>query len=343
MYKRLLFSAVFLMTAAHAYADDKPDKVESIGSRLNSIISDNWNAIFLLIAAGCALAGLFMLCRGLVGIVSSASSGGRESASGPLIMIVAGAMLIALPDVAGIGMKSLFGVARGGATLGSEQLDYSDQQGAYSGDFTAALLGSDNASLSSPQNCLQAAKPAECMTGNLAKGTIPALIFFANAIAYIGGFWILGTTIINLARQSQGQNTGQGNLTKIAVAAALMNAPALFQILTKTILGVGNSTVSDSGALNSSSPLLKYEMGSGIQALEAMSGVLANVFTILVFFGVFAYLKGIFMLKGVAEGRSNGTFGQALVLILSGVLLANSKAGLCIAAVSFGVGQACGV
>lgn len=333
-------AALIFMTTTALAADEKP-KVMTIGGRVNDMIAENWNAVFLALAIICMVTGLFLLAKGLVALVATSSQ--REKPSAALSMILVGVLMISLPDVAGIGMQSLFGQVRGGSTLGSETLDYSDQPNGMNADVLSSLLGNGVPSIAAPENCLGSKMPAECISGNLAKGSIPALLFALYAMGFLAGFLILAGALLGLARSSQGQPTGQGYLAKIAIAMLLMNAPYFFQILTYTILGTSDTTVDISGSINTTSSLLKYDGATSIVALQQMSQLVGHLFTILAFFGAFAFVRGIFMLKAVAEGKGKGSYGSALVFMASGVLLGNAKATAALFAGSVGFGGVFGL
>lgn len=317
----LLVPALLMSIASNAHA---ADKTATVGNRLNAIINDNWNAVFLLVAIASAVAGLFLLCKGLVALVAATSQ--REKPSTGLTLIFIGILLVSLPDVAGIGGKSILGMARGGATLGSAELDYSDKENGAARNLTSALLGAGTPDSQEPANCLSSSTPAHCIAGNLANAAAPQAIFAIYALAMIAGFILIARELLALARNASGQQHGQGFLVRIGIGVLLMNAPYLFQILTYTILGSDQQIVAASGSLNSSSTLLEYKMSGGAQALQQMSGLIGHLFTILAVAGTFAFVRGIFMLKAVSEGRGQGSYGAALVFMAGGILLANMKA-----------------
>jgi hypothetical protein len=110
----------------------------------------------------------------------------------------------------------------------------------------------------------------------------------------------------------------------------LMNAPMAFQFMSTTVFGNSESTLSLTG-LNASSGLLTYDSGSRIDIVIRYAALIGYSFTILAFFGAWAYIRGIYMVKGVAEaGRQAGSYGMAGVYMVAGILMANAKASTCV-------------
>jgi uncharacterized membrane protein HdeD (DUF308 family) len=62
----------------------------------------------------------------------------------------------------------------------------------------------------------------------------------------------------------------------------------------------------------------------------AYSQLLSNAFVILVFFGAWAFVRGVFMFKGVAEGKQQGSYGMAFTYTIAGIMLANAKFSTCL-------------
>lgn len=304
---------------------------DTIGNRLQAIVSDTWNPLFLLVAVGFGVVGLWMFARGLMklSVVSERPGGANDyGLLSPLSYIAIGAGLIALPDAAGIGMFSVLGAARGGSTLGSTGLDFSDggSTGNWLGGITGGTVGVGNV-----QNCLaDTVAPAACMAKNIATNVIPMAVMALFAMVFIFGLMIFANALIQIAKdQESGGRNGQGGaVTKLITAALLMNAPVAFNLATQTLLG-REGTINQIGNV-ASSDLLRYTSGSSLEIVKKYTELIGHAFTILVFFGAWAFVRGIFMIKAVVEGRSQqGSFGMAGVYIIAGVLMANAKVSTC--------------
>lgn len=316
-------AAVSILIPSAALAQD------TIGNRLQAIVTDTWNPFFLLVAVGSGIMGLLMMARGLykLAVVGERMGGANNHGfSSPLLHLAVGAALIALPDAAGIGMMSVLGSARGGSTLGGSGLDFSE--GGISGNWLSGITGG-TVGVGGVQNCLvDTVAPAACMAKNIASNVVPMAVMALFAATFIFGLTIFISGLLQIAK-NQEMNGGQQQpfLGKMVMAVLLMNAPVAFNLATQTMLG-------REGTLNSignvvDSDLLKYTTGSSLEIVKKYTELIGHAFTILVFFGAWAFVRGVFMVKAVAEGRRDGTYGMAGVYIVAGVLMANAKVSTC--------------
>lgn len=304
-----------------------PASAQTIGGRLSAIVQDVWNPLFLLAAIGSALLGLFVFVRGLMKIVEAAQSGGREGFGPGITHIVVAAFLIALPDAAGIGMTSILGAARGGGELGASSLDLGND--GVGGNFLESLTGG-LASVGAVDNCLLAQAPATCMAKNIAQNVIPMAVMMLFAMVFIVGLIAFASAIMDIARSSERGNQTRGQVTRIVTAVLLMNAPLFFTIMTTTLLNPTDSPITV-GGLNTGSSMLSYPADSPLEIVQNFTQLIGHSFTILAFFGAWAFVRGIFMVKSVAEGgRQGGSYGMAATYIVAGILLANSKFSACL-------------
>lgn len=311
-----------MAAAAPAYA-----QAPTIGDRLSSIVTEVWNPFFLLIAVGVAVTGLFIFFRGMMKIVEAAQSGGRGGFGPGITHIVVAVFLIALPDAAGIGMTSVLGSARGGATLGSGALDYNDR--GMSGSFLDAITGG-LATVGEVDNCLVSEAPATCMAKNIAVNVIPMAVMMLFAMVFLVGLVAFASAIIDIAKASERGDNSRGHVTRIVTSVLLMNAPLFFTMLTTTLLNPNDSPITTTG-LNVRSTMLSYPAGSTLEVVQRFTELIGHSFTILAFFGAWAFVRGIFMIKSVAEkGPQSGSYGMAAVYIVAGILLANSKFSACL-------------
>lgn len=312
---------VFLPMEAHA-------EVNTVGDALKGFVENVWNPLFLLISVLAAVGGLWMMARGLMKLTEAAHDRNGRHHYGPgIAWIVVGAMLIALPDAAGIGMTSVLGAARGGGTLTGAGLDYNN---GITGSWYSAMTGG-SAAVGGVDNCISASDPAVCMASNIARNAVPMGVMAIFSLVFLSGLVGFAMTLIDMAKGSEGHGHSKGHVTRLVTTALLMNAPLAFNFMANTMFGSGlDSTISDVG-LNGSSSLLTYTSGSTIDIVVRYSRLIGYGFTILTFFGAWAYVRGIFMVKGVAEnGKNGGSYGMAAVYIVAGVLMANAKASTCI-------------
>lgn len=312
-----------LVVAGEARADDT---VNTVGEKLVGLISNIWNPLFLLIAVVAALGGIWMVAKGLMKLSEAANDRGGKGYGPGLAWIVVGAMLIALPDSAGMGMTTIFGEARGGGYLTGAELDYKD---GLTGEFLIKLTGGTVAP-GGVTNCLGVDDPAVCMARNIAVNAVPMGIMVLFSLVFLAGLVGFAMTLVDMAKHADGRDQSRAHITRLVVCALLMNAPMAFSFMSKTMFGTDASTLTLTG-LNGGSSLLEYTSGSKIDIVIRYSALIGYAFTILAFFGAWAYIRGIFMVKGVAEaGRNAGSYGMAGVYIVAGILMANAKASTCV-------------
>lgn len=322
--KSLMVALPTVLVAGNALAAGGTDN--TVGSILKGIIDNVWNPLFLLIAVVAALGGIWMMAKGLMKLVESASDRGGRGVAPGLAWIVVGALLIALPDAAGMGMQTIFGAAKGGGALTGAGLDYKD---GMSGDWLTAMTAG-TFSPGGVTDCLDADDPAVCMARNLATNAVPMGIMALFSLVFLAGLVGFAMTLIDMAKGADGRDQSKSHITRLVICAMLMNAPMAFSFMSTTLFGTSESTLGLNG-LNYASGLLKYDSGSKIEIVMRYSKLIAYSFTILAFFGAWAYIRGIFMVKGVAEaGRQAGSYGMAGVYMVAGILMANAKASTCV-------------
>jgi hypothetical protein len=324
--KSLLVAIPAVMFAGTAMAASGTDN--TVGSILKGLVDNVWNPLFLLIAVVSALGGIWMIAKGLMKLVEAANDRGGKGVAPGLAWVVVGALLIALPDAAGMGMQTIFGAARGGGTLDGAGLDYKD---GVTGDWLSAMTGG-TFSPGGVTDCISSSvsDPAVCMARNLAVNAVPMGIMALFSLVFLAGLVGFAMTLIDMAKGADGRDQSKSHITRLVICAMLMNAPMAFSFMSTTVFGTSESTLSLTG-LNSGSGLLKYDSGSKIDIVTRYSQLIAYSFTILAFFGAWAYIRGIFMVKGVAEGgRQAGSYGMAGVYMVAGILMANAKASTCV-------------
>ncbi|MBY3155517.1 hypothetical protein HFO56_24630 [Rhizobium laguerreae] len=317
----LLVPAV-MVVAGEARADTS----NTVGEKLVGLIENVWNPLFLLIAVVAAVGGIWMMARGLMKLAEAASDRGGKGIAPGLVWILVGALLIALPDAAGMGMNTVFGAARGDGELSGAGLDYND---GVTGNYFTIMTGGTVAP-GDVVNCLGGDDPAVCMARNIATNAVPMGIMVLFSLVFLAGLAGFAMTLVELAKGVDGRDQSKSHITRLVISIMLMNAPMAFSFMSQTVFGTSNSTLTLNG-LNSGSSLLSYTSGSKIDIVVRYSALIGYSFTILAFFGAWAYIRGIFMVKGVAEaGRNAGSYGMAGVYMVAGILMANAKASTCV-------------
>ena len=311
----------------HAYSQSTSG---TLGQTLANFISNVWQPFFLLIATLSAIAGIILVVRGLLRIVEiSRQPFGYEGISTATISLGAGVLLLVLPDVAGIGMLTVLGEIQGGGTLGGSALDYNDRID-YQGNFLDQIFGGIS-NIEPVQTCINlnadsfnnSTNAVECMTRNLARNVIPIAIFILFALTFIIGFAGLAFNIIGLIIASQRQLRTSSILASMLVNVILMNVPFLFRIVANTLISPSSAVFTGQG-LNSSSSLLTWTATDS--SFQNWCDLFSHLTIILLFFGAFAFVRGVYMIKAVAEtGHQRGSFSMASVYMIAGLFLANLK------------------
>lgn len=308
----------------------------TIGDRLQAGISDMVGPILFVITMISTLGGVILFAKGLMKLKDAS---GDRGAVGPSMMTIAAAtLLIALPEVAGIGMTSVMGgsglLGRNDFTVADRVLD-GDSASSRSGTPSSKLAGM--AAVTAPENCMSLAGGGNagnggavpCMARNLAKNVVPIGVIAVFGFVFLAGLWTFGSALFELARShgQEGRGTPPGWWAKVLAAILMMNGPPFFMAVTRTIMGNEANTVGASG-LNAGSSLLTYNI-TGVNVLAQYTELIGHLFTILVLFGVLAFVKGIFVIKSASERQGNATFSHGVVFMVAGVLLANSKLSTC--------------
>lgn len=173
------------------------------------------------------------------------------------------------------------------------------------------------------------------MGANIARNVIPMGIMALFAIVFLVGLISFALAIIDMAKSSERGDNRPGKITRLVTSILLMNAPLFYTVVTSTMLGDIDNPIGLDG-LKASSSLLSYPVNSNIEIVQRFSQLLGHAFTILTFFGAWAFIRGIFMVKGVAEGRGQGSYGMAITYMVAGILMANSKFSACAILGTFG-------
>lgn len=319
---KLLPIVLLAMLPAQAQAQ------ETVGGRLQDIIGNLSGPALFLISIACFAGGLWLLIRGLVKLKDA--SGNNEQTGGALLTIVAAVLLVALPEVAGVGMMTAVG---GGGIMGQGDLQAARatlDAGYVSGASSVSDQLKGMATVTAPENCLsEGAEGVTCMARNLAVNAVPIGIIAVFVAVFIAGVWGFGAALFELTKAQPGQrNLPDGWWGRLIFSVLLMNGPVLLAIVSQTILG-NNGTIQQSG-LQSGSSLLSYSIQTGAQ-FKQYEDLIGYLFIILALFGAIAFVRGIFVMKAAGEGRGGGgaSYGHGIVFMVAGVLLANAKISTC--------------
>lgn len=333
----ILLAVPATVLSTHARAEP------SVGGRLAGILTELWGPLLFLIVALAFVAGLWLFARGLVRLKDAAiddSRGYRGTLGEGVLHLFAASLLVALPEAAGVGVSTITGLdfnlfgsydelahltrtldigtgASGSVNLGEFETSKVNQ-----------LLSSIGA-IMEPDNCYASDDPVNCMARNVARNAVPVSILALFAFMFLYGLATFGTSIMDLAKSQTGANrlVPQGWGAKFATSVLLMNGPFVFYATSSTLLG--QSVILDTG-LNAASSLLSYTVGGeSNDFLQRYQKLIGYTLQILAFFGVWAFVRGLLMLKMTAEGKSQTTYASGLVFMISGILLANAKASTC--------------
>jgi len=322
-----------LVLAAASVASGPAWAQPTLGDRLASIGGELWTPFVFLIACGSFLGGLALLGIGLMKLAKQHETRGGLWESG-LAHLLAAALLISLPDAAGVGLKTVYGTTAVGTTLGSAALDVG-QDGAAPGSNPMSGLVGNLATVGTVEDCLAKDAPAACMGANIARNAIPMAVWTLFAFATLAGLFQFASAIMDLVKGQQQGGPPKGLAVKFITAILLINSIGLYTLASKTVLGNEDNPIGE-GGLNASSNMLTYSVEPAFEVLKKYAELIGHAFTILAFFGAWAFVRGVFMLRSAAEGKGQGSFGMAMVYIVAGILLANAKYSTCVIMTTLG-------
>src|SRR3546814_8249601 len=88
---------------------------------------------------------------------------------------------------------------------------------------------------------------------------------------------------------------------------------------------LGQSVVLNTG-LDTASPLLSYTASSSADDFfQKYEELIGYVLQILTFFGVWAFVRGMLMVKMTAEGKQQQSYMYGIVFIVAGILLRSEE------------------
>lgn len=327
--KRILF-AVAAMTAMSgpAFAQD----ASTVGDRLQSLIGSLSGPALFLVSIAAFVGGLWLLVRGLVRLKDASSH--NEGTGGALITIVAAVFLIALPEIAGVGIMT----AAGGSIVNNSDLQAAKatlDAGYAQGDQSVSNRLKNLTQVTQPSDCFNEKDAVPCMAKNISINVVPIGIIAVFVGVFIAGIWGFGASLFELTKVQPGQRgVPEGWWGKVIFSVLMMNGPVLFTTFSSTILG-NAGTINEGGQLGNSS-LLTYQVVDG-DKFKQYNDLIGYCFTILALFGAIAFVRGIFVMKAAGEGKQ-ASYGHGIVFMVAGVLLANAKISACTLMTTVGMG-----
>lgn len=300
----------------------------SMGERIKAAMDDMVGPLMFVVSLLSTLGGAILFIKGLLKLKDAHQGQGEIKAA--FVSIFCATCLIALPEAAGMGMMSMMGTNN--IFFSTSDLSLSDVLDGNAAASQSKSLSSTVAGIASAQGVTQCYNGGgvPCMAKNLAVNVVPVAIIATFAFAYIAGLWGFGSSLFEMARHSgeRGGGSPPGFWTKVAASIALLAAPPVLTALSQSVMG-DPSPVGLRG-LNTGSSFLTYEGGGGgSNILKQYAELIGYLFHIAALFGVIAFVKGIFILKGAGEQRQNATYSHGIVFMVAGVLLANAKLSTC--------------
>jgi len=331
--RALPFALVVLAAAAYgppAFAADGGQVDGTIGQRIQVAMNDMVGPLLFFVTLASTLGGVFLMAKGLLKLKDSHQD--QNAFRTAFTCIAAATVLIALPEAAGIGMNSVMGTQgmmfqTSELKLVADALDGVTAAGQAPGISQRA---SSLVNVGGVNPCINGGidSTVSCMAENLAKNVVPVGIIAVFAFVYLWGLWGLASYLFELARHSseRGGGSPQGFYTKGLTSILALTMLSLFMAVSQTIMGnVG--PVGETG-INAGSDILSYGL-SGANVIQQYGKLIGYVFHILALFGVIAFAKGLFILKGVGDQRQNATFSHGIVFMIAGILMANAKLSTC--------------
>lgn len=300
----LSFLSLFLLTMVTFIAPSHAQEASTIGGIFqefgNSVFG---KGVFYLINSTIILCGMFLVGWGVYSLKDVGDRSQQSVFLGSLSKMFFGSVMFQIGKFTGVGLMSIF-----------------NNNSYYSADGIADP--------GETLNCSSSSAMLECISRNLANNIVPAGYDLIMTLAFFYGVYIVGTTLYKMANHyGHGHRNSQekGLLWKIIIGIVIINLPQLMGIF-GTTLGISDNILGNPTYNPNASSLSYNPSGSG--AFEQYANIMPNVFRIMVFFGLLAVIRGIFLLRAAAEGNNGGgqnPMGSGITHIIGGLLLANLK------------------
>lgn len=296
----LLAGIAMLILAGPAHAD-----VKNLGDMINAANTNTFRGVWGLIKVATLPLGLMLMWGGLARLKAASES--HKPLTAGFVGIFAGAAMISIPK-----MTEVIGATVGVATaIGSKSgFNAGIVNASGGGEGIIAIAGRFFSIVSSPLSSI-----------------LIAFAFVGGVCLVIKGLY----DCVALANPESGKRTTySGVITTFVVGALMINLSGLMGIVGATF-GMSGTSLASSAA----TAMMSYS-GSAT-SLNDMTGDMAKMIAQgLIPFGAIAFLRGMLMLRRVADGNPRGeSLGAGFTHIVGGIGLCNAMAVTCAAGATF--------
>ncbi len=277
-----------VLMPALAWAQPAP---KTLGDMTNSVY-DSFISLQTFLSVMSYLLGTFFSITGLQALRNYVDDPGRNPAHAALLRLGAAGFFLFAPSAANMLTATLSGSGVGSSTLSTATDLVPVTASTFTGNGLDKAVGRFVVDIASP----------------LIDNALPLFAYITGTI-----FMLIGLKRLALANGDGPQAPGGlGTMGTFLVAAGLMASGYVMYALQNSLFGLG--TLYSNNQLNSSSPL-------AAQANETLWAV----FIFLRIVGYISVLRGLFMLRAVAEGGNVSMMG-VMTHLIAGALLANGGA-----------------
>ncbi|SRR5579883_2401833 len=154
---------------------------------------------------------------------------------------------------------------------------------------------------------------AVTMLENFAK-SIPDLMMFVTALAYVMGMWFIVKGLLSLKQYGESRTQGssqhelKGPMIYLFVGAALLYLPTTVMYSTNTFW-------------ITTTP---YAYQDALDQTDPWQDLIYTVFQVVELIGVIAFIRGLIILTHLGQGSAQpGSFGRAMAHIIGGIFCIN--------------------
>lgn len=313
------FVGIIMLSSASAFAQGISTTMSGNSGNANTIgdvvsnVLGHTKAFEILILGVCCLLGAWLVGTGLFAAVSNRGGGDRGKAFQDAgLRIGLGAVTFALPSALGIGLETLW--ARS----------------------SLAFLNAGAPGVGVPQNCIMGGGLG-CVANNIAVNVAPIATFVAVILAFLAGLAFIGKALYDMSlRYADGPSSRvSGVTTRILIGLLLVNVPMFAGSLMATLGAPMFFGLAQTGHIVTSQ--LTYVPDASGPMVENFNSLMRSLFIILVMFGTLALIRGLIIIKQVADGRNhNGrTMGSGVTHLIAGVMMMNMNWTVCIVTRTF--------
>ena len=290
----LILAAVAVVLPQVAFADSS-----NLGESLNSFSSDFFVPAWSFFKVLLVPLGLMMVASGLMKLKDAGDHRGQGSVMAGFVRLAVGGAMVALPSFTEV-ISTSFGIAADVGTKSSFDVGAINSAG---GTGVIAVVSRFLGIVASPLSAV-----------------VLSLSFVIGVCLVLKGLYDL----VALAGHEGGRRPHIGGIVAtFVVGATLTNLPALMSVMSTT-LGFGDFSASSFLSASNAGSLMSYT-GSGSSVLNISSQAAKVLSQGLIPFGAIAFLRGMLIMRRVADGNPrNETMGAGMVHMLGGIALANA-------------------